>query len=239
MITLLDHTNGGEVVSTGPNSKRRLTNGVDQALPARQQRSQVTTERLLEAAESLLREGGVDAATLRAIADRAGVSVGIVYRRFRDKDTVLRAVYTRFFAGVDAANQRALASDRLRDATTPQILTAVVRGIGEGYRRHRTLVRALVLYVRSHPDPVFRKRAMALNAATYARVHRLLLERRCEIRHPKPAAAVAFGLSAMAALLQERIVFGDVTALPVVSDRELIAEATRMLKSYLYVRQTD
>jgi AcrR family transcriptional regulator len=226
-------------VSTGTASKRRRTNGVDQALPARQRRSQMTTERLLEAAESLLRERGVDAATLRAIADRAGVSVGIVYRRFRDKDTVLRAVYTRFFAGIDAANRRTLASDRLRDATTLQILKAVVRGIGEGYRRHRTLVRALVLYARSHPDPVFRKRAMALNAAAYVRVHRLLLGRRREIRHPKPVAAVAFGLSAIAALLQERIVFGDVTALPIVSDGELIAEATRMLQCYLRVREAD
>lgn len=113
------------------------------------------------------------------------------------------------------------------------MLTAVVRGIGEGYRRHRTLVRALVLYARSHPDPVFKKRAMALNASAFTRVHRLLLERRREIRHPKPPAAGPFGLSAIAALLQERIVFGDVTALPVMSDRELIAEATRMLQAYL------
>jgi AcrR family transcriptional regulator len=226
-------------VSTGTASKRRRMNGVDQALPARQQRSQMTTERLLGAAESLLRERGVDAATLRAIAERAGVSVGIVYRRFRDKDTVLRAVYTRFFAGIDAANRRALASDGLRGATTLQILTAVVTGIGEGYRRHRTLVRALVLYARSHPDPVFRKRAMALNAAAYRRVHRLLLGRRREIRHPKPATAVTFGLSTIAALLQERIVFGDLTALPVMSDRELMVEATRMLQLYLCVRKTD
>ena len=226
-------------MSTRTTSKRRRMNEVDSALPARQERSQMTTERLLEAGESLLRERGADAATLRAIADRAGVSVGIVYRRFRDKDTVLRAVYTRFFAGIDAANRRALENDRLRDATTPQILTAVVRGIGDGYRRHRTLVRALVLYARSHPDPVFRRRAMALNASAFGRVHRLLLGRRREIRHPKPAAAVAFGLSAIAALLQERIVFGDVTALPVVSDGELIAEATRMLQSYLRVQETD
>jgi AcrR family transcriptional regulator len=226
-------------VSTGTASKRRQTNSLDQALPARQRRSQITTERLLEAAESLLRESGGDAATLRAIADRAGVSVGIVYRRFRDKDTVLRAVYTRFFVRIDAANQRALANDRLRDATSLQILRAVVRGIAEGYQRHRTLVRALVLYARSHPDPAFRKRAMALNAAAYVRIHRLLLGRRREIRHPKPAAAVAFGLSAMAALLQERIVFSDVTALPVVSERELIAEATGMLQSYLCIREAD
>jgi hypothetical protein len=50
---------------------------------------------------------------------------------------------------------------------------------------------------------------------------------------------VAFGLSAIAAFLQDRIVFGDVTALPVTSDRELIVEATRMLQSYLCVREAD
>jgi AcrR family transcriptional regulator len=190
---------------------------------------------LLEAAEGLLREGGADAATLRAIADQAGVSVGIVYRRFRDKDAVLRAVYTRFSGQIDDANRRALANERLQSATTTQILSSIVRGIAAGYRRHRELVRALVLYARTHPDPVFRKRAITLNAAAYERIRRLLLGRRREIGHPKPAVAVSFAISTVAAMLQERIVFGDVTALPPLSDRRLIAEATRMLEGYLQV----
>jgi AcrR family transcriptional regulator len=217
-------------------SKRKLEKtkiGVDEPLPTRQRRSAETTERLLEAAEGILRHEGIDAATLRAIADRAGVSIGIVYRRFRDKDAVLRAVYTRFFARTRAGNRRALDGAPLQTATTTAVLTAIVRGIAEGYSRHRDLLRPLVLYVRTHPDPAFRRRARLLNAAVYADVRRLLLESKPDIDHPDPEAAVAFGVSAVASVLQERILFKDVTALPSMPDPELIGEATRMLRCYL------
>ncbi len=193
--------------------------------------------RLLDAAEDLLREEGVEGATLRAIADRAGVSVGIVYRRFRDKDAVLRAVYMRFFEAIDAGNRRALARAAQQTATTEQILTMVVRGIADGYRTHRDLVRALVLYARTHPDAKFRNRARALNAVAYKRIQQLLLARRRRILHNNPKKAVAFAVSVVATMLQERILFNDVTALPPMSDRELVKEATQLLAGYLLVRR--
>src|SRR5579862_6425217 len=108
---------------------------MDEPLPALQARSQATTEHLLEAAEELLAEGGADAATLRAIADRAGVSLGIVYRRFPDKDAILRAVYTRFFSSVAATNERSLTSTKLQRRSLAELARALVTGIAEGYRR--------------------------------------------------------------------------------------------------------
>src|SRR6185312_6977430 len=45
--------------------------------PPQQARSRVTLTRLLDATEALLDEGGLDAATVPAIAARAGVSVGV------------------------------------------------------------------------------------------------------------------------------------------------------------------
>ena len=82
---------------------RRST--ADRANPVKQRRSQETLDRLLDAAEHRLGRVGAEGATLRAIADQAGVSVGIVYRRFPDKDTVLRATYMRFFERAVAANE--------------------------------------------------------------------------------------------------------------------------------------
>ena len=60
-----------------------------------QARSRLTVHRLVSATEALLAQGGLDAATVPAIASLAGVSVGVVYRRFPDKDNLLRAVYDR------------------------------------------------------------------------------------------------------------------------------------------------
>lgn len=195
-----------------------------------------TTELLPEAAEDLLRIQGVEATTLRAIAQRAGVSVGIVYRRFRDKDSVLRAVYTQFFARIRAGNQRALGRSALQSASRTQLLTAIISGIAKGYRRNRDLLRALVLYARTHPDSRFRRGARELNALVYADVRDLLLRSTEGIQRPDPDSTVAFALSAAASVLQERILFADVTALPLMSDGELITETTRMIERYLSVR---
>ncbi|WP_433019716.1 TetR/AcrR family transcriptional regulator [Kribbella sp. CA-294648] len=47
---------------------------------------------LVRSGRDLLREGGVDALTLRAAAARAGVSVAAPYRHFTDKQALLTAV---------------------------------------------------------------------------------------------------------------------------------------------------
>lgn len=208
---------------------------LDGPLPARQQRSQATTERLLSAAESLLREGGPDDATLRAIADRAGVSLGIVYRRFPDKDAVLRAVYTRFFERVAAANARSLDSGatRLAHATIAQASAALVSGIAEGYRAHRPLLRALILYARTHTSADFRKRAAALNAAAYQGMLRLFEAQSAHVPAARREKAVRFATSAVAAVLQEQILFADSSAKLELTHSELLAEATEMMAAYL------
>lgn len=50
------------------------------------------TERLLEAAAGLLRDGGVEAVSTRAVAAAAGTQTTLLYRRFGDKNGLLEAV---------------------------------------------------------------------------------------------------------------------------------------------------
>jgi len=215
---------------------RRASLPADRPLPALQERSKATTERLLAAAEALLREGGSDAATLRAIADRAGVSLGIVYRRFPDKDAVLRAVYVRFFERVREANELALpnaANRSMRRASLRRLALSLAAGIADGYRLHRPLLRALLLYARSHQDRDFRTRAATLNAATFAGLERLLLSRPEVAARPRPEIAVRFAIAALASLFQERILFEDVVTTPHISQSVLVTEAARMITAYL------
>lgn len=206
---------------------------MDEPLPALQQRSQATTEHLLEAAEELLEEGGADAATLRAIADRAGVSLGIVYRRFPDKDAILRAVYARFFERFGSTNARSLSSDRFQRASLAEVAHTLVTGIAEGYRRHARLLRALLLYARSHPSPDFRERAAAHNARTFLVLRQIFDAHRAEITHPHPEIAVPFAISAAASVLQVRLLFNDTAPEPALPFAELIDEATRLVIGYL------
>jgi AcrR family transcriptional regulator len=197
----------------------------DRPLPYVQERSQDTVERLLAASEELLAEGGAEAATLRAIAARARMSLGNVYRRFADKDAVLRAVYVRFFERAAASNREAL-RDGAWEGVSPEALTrAIVDGMARGYHEHRALLRALILYARTHEDPDFRRRAAALNDAVYDRLTELLGARGGALAPPR----VRFAVRMAAATLQERIVFGE----PSDDGLDVTAELSRALTLYL------
>src|SRR5438270_7887677 len=52
-----------------------------------------TRERLLRAAEALIEEGGYGAASVVAIADRAGVASGTLYRHFASKEELFVEVF--------------------------------------------------------------------------------------------------------------------------------------------------
>jgi AcrR family transcriptional regulator len=52
-----------------------------------------TRERLLEAARELIEEGGYGSASVAAIADRAGVASGTVYRHFASKADLFLEVF--------------------------------------------------------------------------------------------------------------------------------------------------
>lgn len=66
-----------------------------------QARSRRTVRQILEAAEEIVAEQGVDAATTRAIAERAGVSAPSLYRFFADRDEVLDALLERMVDELD------------------------------------------------------------------------------------------------------------------------------------------
>ncbi|WP_197383504.1 TetR/AcrR family transcriptional regulator [Mycolicibacterium mengxianglii] len=68
----------------------------------------LVSDRLLEAAAELLREGGVEAVSTRAVAAAAGTQPPILYRRFGDKDGLLEAVTLHVLEGYIAKKRRLL-----------------------------------------------------------------------------------------------------------------------------------
>jgi len=64
----------------------------------------VRRDALIEAALQLMAEGGAQAATVRAIADRAGVTPGLIRHYFHSKEDLTRAAYTTLMSRMIAAN---------------------------------------------------------------------------------------------------------------------------------------
>lgn len=65
---------------------------IDAGAAARQTRTKVRSEQLLSAAARLMAREGAGAVSMQAVADEAGVSVGLIYRYFGGKDDLLLAV---------------------------------------------------------------------------------------------------------------------------------------------------
>src|SRR5512139_2726485 len=65
----------------------------------RQDRSRRTEQALLDAALALFRERGVEAVTVGDIAAAAGVAPATIYRRFGDKEGLLKEAFARFTEG--------------------------------------------------------------------------------------------------------------------------------------------
>ncbi|WP_239096842.1 TetR/AcrR family transcriptional regulator [Streptomyces sp. SID11385] len=61
----------------------------------RQARSAATLARVLRAAEEIVSRSGLDELTITGVAERAGVSVGTIYRRFEDKEQLVSALTER------------------------------------------------------------------------------------------------------------------------------------------------
>src|SRR5271166_43126 len=101
-----------------------------------------TRERLLHAAQELIEEGGYAAAPVAAIAERAGVAAGTLYRHFESKEDL----FVEVFRTVCSREERAMraASAELADAGAVARLEEVLATFAERALRNPRLAWALI-----------------------------------------------------------------------------------------------
>lgn len=78
---------------------------------------------LIEATQALVAEGGPQAATVRAIAARAGVTPGLIRHYFGTKDQLLHAAYT---ALMESMNERSVEAEATVSAEPGERLAAFI-----------------------------------------------------------------------------------------------------------------
>ena len=200
--------------------------------PVRQERSQRTLERLLDAAEVVIREKGFADAAVADIARRADCSVGTFYRRFRDKRALLHALDERFAEEFRATMQDAVARERWQGASIAEILAGYIEFSLEQGRTSAALQRAaLVMSVR---DAAFAERHMRLVRELHERLRELLWARRDKIGHPEPAVAIEFVLEQLRTMMAVRLNVSPLTSsLLSVSDARFMSEQLASVCAYL------
>lgn len=102
----------------------------------RQRAREAASEALLEAAEEVAAQRGLEAASIAAIAERAGVAVGTIYNYFPDRDALIAALFK--WRRYQLLPRIAAASTQYQELPFEERLTSyltAVLGVFEEYRR--------------------------------------------------------------------------------------------------------
>lgn len=172
--------------------------------PAQQARSRLTQQRILDAGTALLEEGGTEALTVAAVASRAGVSVGSVYRRFGDKDRLIAALQHDMIEQFNADIVRRFAP---QGADPVALVASAVTGLTETYQAHERLMR--VFLAAGATDPAVAR--VGSEAAIDAdRVFRRFLEPVMPmIDAPEPERRLDVVYRLIYGTCQNRVLYGD------------------------------
>ncbi len=193
-----------------------------------------TLEKLLVAAIKVLHQEGLDGATIPAIAAAAGVAPASVYRRFADKDALMREAFLQFLRLTNAGNRQHLPRVLLR-RTLAASAERLLRLLFQDYRRHPHLLRALVRFMDADDNVSFRREAHALVAENVRSIADVLMAHREEIRRTSPRRALQFAVlhaaSAVEAIaLEQNTLWSVVLQL---QDEQLARELARAFVAYL------
>ena len=86
--------------------------------PPSQKRSRESLRRMLDAAELVIAKHGIEGATLPRIATKARIAPTNVYRRFRNKEALIRAVFQRLTERSTAEVSSQFDPETVRDLAT-------------------------------------------------------------------------------------------------------------------------
>jgi AcrR family transcriptional regulator len=165
---------------------RAMTDQHDRPAPYKepqQARSAATLARVLRAAEEIACSAGLEEMTMIGVAERAGVSVGTIYRRFEDKEQLINALTERM---LDRREEYVAEQLRKAEPSLSGVMGAYAHALLQSFADSSNLFPELLRARGAKPTD--------RGARTIAKVHRLLLEAAApytnEIRRSDPQAAL-------------------------------------------------
>jgi len=145
-----------------PSSHVKKASGAE--APKRRKDGAATRERILDVARALIRKKGFDAASMREIASRSKVSLGLAYHYFASKDAIPMALY-----GEHITKHRELAHEALKTRTelAERIEAVMLTGL-DARANDRAVLRVMARTVLDFDSPasLFSKESTRLREAS-------------------------------------------------------------------------
>jgi AcrR family transcriptional regulator len=188
------------------NPKRRPVH--DRIRQPRQDRSQETMTRILDAFEGLLRGRPYTELKINDIAREARTGAGSIYARFRDKRSILLAVQDRLREHARSYFLELYDPGAWADASVEAALERVVRGNLAWHRQHRNIIKSSLLM----DDHDILEAISNAFGPVNPKVSALLQHHLPKLKQGAADAAAARILRMMLAVFHQSTIFGDIAA---------------------------
>ncbi len=202
-----------------------------------QDRSAVTRNKLMDAAEQLLTAESAGGVTIAKVTRLAGSSNGSFYHYFQDKNALLYAMVERRAIEVTETVAQGLDPEKWRDVPLIDILEGYIRfSIKSGKRSPGLLVAQRAL---AREDPNVAQRLHKTHKKTHQVLMVILKPKLDQIGHPQPKLALQFMLETLRVMINRRLGGpGQDTAafLPKQSEETFIRELREMSAAYLQIQ---
>jgi AcrR family transcriptional regulator len=203
-------------------------------VPPKQQRSLQTLDRLLDAAEAVIREEGIADLTVVKVVKRAQSSVGAFYRRFPDRDALLLAIQERNHVRAIEMYDTQVAELEAAHASLEETLRQLFALRAEMVLKDAPLLHAFV--IQEALLPLFQEEGRRFYAYCRSTMTQVLLSHHDEIKHPEPELAAEMVCRTWLGLMEQVIIYGaspfDTTGRSG-DTATLVSEYTRAMAAYL------
>lgn len=200
---------------------------------AQQERSRRTEHQILQAALKTLTDLGEDAITMNSVSERAGVSVGSIYRRFGSREELLIAMTDEFASGFSRTIHAKFEAAPVEARTDPaEIIRYATTVLAKNFERNQKAYGRLVLMGVTDPQ-IFAagQKASLEGGRDYTE---FVLQARDAFKRPDVDAAVDYTYRLIYAMCTHRATQGaNLESTRAFSWKNLIEQLVQMNQAYL------
>lgn len=200
--------------------------------PPRQERTQVSWERILDVGVEILKESGFAGFTIAAVCERAKVTPPAIYARVRTKKALYLAVFEHGFGPIRAAQVRALDPARWADAPPADAVRGAIDAITRTSLAHEAFFREIAL--RAEADAEVAQRTHEARAWAADLFRDVALKQPSALRDPAPERVDACFRIIFATLMARIAVSNALDIGAARTDEELIADLQETAVRYLF-----